>query len=98
MSICKSHGEAYIGHRCCYCVFFSLKILLLSVLMGCLQVADTFLGTHYAGVNCGPTVLTTIVHVEDHMLFYTVALPIAEALQDIGVPAFFWFVPTGHPR
>ncbi len=97
MSICKSHGEAYIGHRCCYCVFV-LRILLLSVLMGCLQVADTFLGTHYAGVNCGPTVLTTIVHVEVHMLFYTVALPIAEALQDIGVPAFFWFVPTGHPR
>jgi hypothetical protein len=77
---------------------FSLKTLLLSVLMGCLQVADTFLGTHYAGVNCGPTVLTTIVHVEDYMLFYTVALPIAEALQDIGVPAFFWFAPTGHPR
>jgi hypothetical protein len=62
------------------------------------QVAPSFLGVHYAGVNCGPTALTTLVHVEDHMLFYTVALPIAEALHDSGLPTIFWFVPSAAAR
>ncbi len=41
--------------------------------------------------------LTTVVHVEKHCLFYTIALPIAETLNMNGQPALFRFVDPGEP-
>jgi hypothetical protein len=55
------------------------------------QHASDFMLDNYAGVYCGTTVFTTLVLVETHMLFYTIALPIAETLNYAGVPAMFWF-------
>ena len=36
--------------------------------------------------------LTTVVHVEKHHLFYTIGLPVSETLSDIGVPSVFRFI------
>jgi hypothetical protein len=46
-------------------------------------------------MSCGATVLTTEVHVEMFMLFYTIALPIAEVLNHAGVPSLLRFVNAG---
>ena len=51
-----------------------------------------FLDTHYGGMHCGVTALTTVVYLETYMLFYTIGLPIAEALNYNGIPAIFRFV------
>ncbi len=53
---------------------------------------DSMLETHYAGMHCGVTTLTTIVYIDTHMMFYSIALPIAETLNYNGVPALFRFV------
>ncbi len=50
------------------------------------------MGHHYGGAHCGATVLTTVVYIEKYMLFYTIGLPIVEALNDNGIPALFRFV------
>ena len=55
-----------------------------------------FLTTYYGGMHCGATVLTTVVYLEMFMLFYTIGLPIAEALNYNGVPALFRFVDPGN--
>lgn len=52
---------------------------------------DSWTTTNYGGLFCGTTVLTTLVHVERYMLFYTIALPVAEALNYAGVPSLFLF-------
>jgi hypothetical protein len=55
------------------------------------QQLPNFLGTHYGGMYCGVTVLTTLVLVQRYMLFYPIALPIAETLNYMGVPALFQY-------
>ncbi len=59
-----------------------------------MQQRGDFLGSFYGGVHCGATVLTTVVYVETFMLFYTLALPVAEALNMVGVPAIFRYTDT----
>jgi hypothetical protein len=58
---------------------------------GAEQAKEDFLDTYYGGMYCGLTALTTAVHVEQYMLFYTIAIPIAETLNHLGVPAMFRF-------
>ena len=41
---------------------------------------------------CGATVLTTVVFVQAYELFNSIAMPIAEALNGMGVPAMFQFL------
>jgi hypothetical protein len=50
------------------------------------------MGTQFGGQMCGATVLTTVVFVQAYELFNSIAMPIAEALNGMGVPAMFQFL------
>ena len=50
------------------------------------------MGTQFGGQMCGATVLTTVVFVQAYELFNSIAIPIAEALNGMGVPAMFQFL------
>ena len=43
---------------------------------------------------CGVTVFTTAFAVEKQMLFYTIALPIVDALNAFGIPTFMRYETT----
>ena len=56
------------------------------------QRAKDFIGTHFGGQMCGVTVLTTVVFVQTYELFSTIAVPIAESMNAMGIPAMFQFL------
>ncbi len=56
------------------------------------------MGVYYGGVYCGATSLTTVVFLQAYMLFHSIALPIAEALNYMGVPALFQFLDSDLMR
>ena len=57
-----------------------------------MQYARDHMDTQFGGQMCGATVLTTVVFVQAYELFNSIAMPIAEALNGMGVPAMFQFL------
>ncbi len=60
------------------------------------QTLADFTGVFYSGVYCGVTVFSTAFAIERQMLFYTIAVPMVDALSTFGIPTFLRYDDTSN--